>query len=491
MSSNTELLDIYVKIQSKAISERANGLSELKRFLNSNNTKDINDKGYLKMYEAILYTVMVEKTIYAKQKTGVPKRTIGSTYNRLGLCGLVFRSAIELGVKHIRNKTFKTVYKRIIDIIPPADAELCEPMISDFFWALRLCLEHPPHTEHLLDDEWEALAKFCCAHIDSQLGILDEKKYACIEAGRSASLPRDTSNASSRSSMVSTSFKRDREEMMNCLNLLLGSPKASLVRHVQMPCNTLLRFLISQSSQTNSHAAAFSALNSILDTIITNDIAFASRIAEAIIPVIIGLWPLKLSLLKDHMLISLVLLEPHIRARLRDSGSINLRSSVESLFETILRDHDQLQMDDIAFPAPLEPIDTEVYPLALKAFCLRKGTPPRTEQAWIVLQLMAKMANMLDQPLKDVSDVIANDLGEEFGAKRRRLSGSFDEVMRNARSTNVSTKLCALQILPFLFEDRNGRILDFSSTLSDLYNASSDDNPNVSSWSMLSIARWV
>lgn len=457
------------------------------------------------MYEAVFRAVIKEKTLYTRQSKPSLLKTVAS---RLSLCASVFRLAVEQGVQHIKSKTFKALSKHIVDILPYQGERLCEPISLDYIKALRVCLEYSPHAEHMDREEWGTLAKFCCIHVESQLGILGEEPVSGdedMETGDNhtprkswLSLSLEDSSGSRRTvpiSLTNAKLKHDCEELMLCLGILLRQPNAPIVEHDEMVCKTIIGFLTLQPSVTRAHQPAFSALNSTLEASTTNNLALSSKVTQAIVPVVAKMWDSKSPTLREQMMITLIYIQPHIRTILSGGGSRSLRRKVEGLSEVLFveysgrADRDQLQLDDVAFPDPRKPFDAETTPLGLRAFCLRRGFNPRAEQSWAVPQLIAAMTNALDR--SDEGRRGPEDKApEEAPAKRRRISKRFDELMRNTRSMIASRKLCALQTLPFMIAERDMESDEFGSVLLDLFNACSDDSSVISSWAMLSIARW-
>ena len=462
------------------------------------NAKHLNDKGWHKMYEIVFKAAVSERNIYTKQSKATLRK---ATENRLQTCGSVLRAAVELGVEHLRIKTVRAVFRHIIDILPVAGGGLCEPISMDYVKALRVLFEYAPHTEHLLPEEWEQIGRFCCTHVRAQLGLLDEDEDEDTEAQtqlrRETMLAHDDSSMSRRSilSVPQKRLSHESEELMMCLRNLSAAPNAPILSHATMICDMLLGFFRAQASYTRAHQHAFSSLNFVLNVITTNDIALVSRICDEVVPAVSRIWDTKMPALRDEMIIFLIHTRAHIRARIKTPKGRYLRTSVENLFDSLCNeyiirsDRELLQLDDMVFPSLGRKYCSEDL-LSLRTIALRPNPQNfRAEQAWMIPSLIAALVEMLDMSGFVDKRARQNGRGDESEPKRQRMYDRADEIMRFARSTNNPRKLLALQVVPFLVEIHGVNEKEFQSIIQDLYEASSDDNPAIASWALVSVAR--
>jgi ataxia telangiectasia mutated family protein len=463
------------------------------------------------MYETIFRASLAEKHLFKQQAKSKHKKPLGT---RFQACGSVLRAGVELGVQRLKIKTVRAVYNHIIDTLPCGEGDtFCEPISIDYVKALRVLFGYPPHTEHLAGD-WEIVAKFCCTHVGSQLGLVDrsdiheegdgieevgEEMSRMTEARSKDSISTRTGSLTSRRSMTSTSqhhvarLSHESEELLMCLHHLLSAPNAPILLNAEMICETLLGFLRSQPSLTRAHQYVFSSLNYVLNVLTTNDIELVSRVSDEILPAISMIWETKMPGLKDEMVISLVYCLPYIRARLGNPEMQSLRSSVENLFDNICNeyisrsDREILQLDDVEFPSPLRKFPSQ-DPLSLPVISLRTNPQNfRTEQIWMVPSLIAMMIEMLDASNPDKLIKVNNENDNRL--KRLRMYNRFEEIMRLARSTNASHRLLALQVIPFLANSGGINQEKFSFIIQDLYEACTDDNHAITGWALVAIGR--
>ena len=466
------------------------------------------------MYETIFRATVLEKSLYRKQSKSALKTTSAT---RLQTCGSVLRAAVELGVGNIKFKTVRAVYKHIIELLPSSEG-LCEPISVDYLKALRVLFQHAPHTEHLLPEEWDTLAEFCCTNARSQLRLPDasedeeddspEDTDMVLEdrgSRRRGAVPaRENSIASRRSAagagsqQFSSRLTHESEELLLCLKYLLAAPNAPILPNVQIVSDTLLGFLRSQSTYTRAHQHVFSSLNLVLNVVTANDLVLMDKVSDEIVPIISRIWDTKTPGLKDEMIVSLVYCHPHIRARVRRADGEALRRSVEDLFERLCAeyiarsDREILHLDDVAFPSPTDIPDDHTVPQSLRSMALRPNTQnPRSEEVWAIPGLIARLVEMLDAS-PDLGESAPEHI-EATGTrkKRQRMYSRFAEVMRFVRSTNSSRKLLALQVISFLADLKGIDEAQFPSIMQDILGASSDDNPAITAWSLVSFGRCV
>jgi ataxia telangiectasia mutated family protein len=480
---------------------------ELKQLLSKGKIAGhLDDKGFLKMYETIFRACDADKTPLNKQSK--------PAITRFSTCGSVLRAAVELGVKRLKIKTVQAVYRHILDIFPVGHT-LGGSLSVDYFKALRVLFQYAPHTEHLPSENWEELANFCCAQVQSQLGLPDTDQDDDVEMremvevedrnprGRVLTLVHEDSNSSRGSASGSgprlpatVRLSHESEELLECLRYLLASPNAPVRANAEPVCNTLLGFFRSQPTETRAHQHVFSSLNYVLNVATTNDLALVHRVSEAILPVICRLWDTRTSGLKDEMIISLIYCQPHIRARIRSSEGSALRKSVEDLFDTLWSeyisraDREMLQLDDLSFPSVIDE-PAIMAPLSIRAISLRTNMQnPRAEQTWMIPNLLASLVEMLDVS-SDYSRRTPENSESDGTRKRQRMYRESSEIMRFVRSNNIPRKLLALQVVSFLADLKGIDEEEFPSIMQDFQEACSDDNSAITGWALIAMGRYL
>lgn len=463
----------------------------------------------------------------------------------LALISSTLRAAVQHGVKEIRVKSVKSLIQHITGILPHPRGGLCEPLKLDHIRTLRTVLEYPPHIENLPCSEWTDLVEFCCQVIQADINPFNEDlnteslehsrpEGGSAKGGNRPGLSRGSSSASRISMVVApTKLTSEVEELMKCLQLLLQTPNAHIIQPegqvAQMITETVLDFLLCLKTSTPAHISAYSSLNSVLATVSTNNIKLARNIAKAI-PRLIGRpWESKpKSALREQMLIALMYSLPHLKAHVEDIKAQRndrqlalMSESLDNLVDSFLKEYteragiintEQLQLDEIGFPNPTSPFKDITFPLTLSPFYLRANGSAQSEQAWMVLQMVAKIVSILDahicsQPSLDAmgtedSPIDSENSGSESRRKRRRKNNQhgverrFDSILQQANSSSSKLKIVALQLIPFLLEERDRPptkidVSEWRRVMADLSLIASEDNTVSANWAILGLARFV
>jgi len=383
---------------------------------------------------------------------------------------------------------------------------------------------------------------FCCQVIQVDINPhgedLDELKEKPKGRGARASsrplLSRDSTSLSRVPITANSKLKTEIEELMHCLHLLLQVSNAPIIQLdealEEVATEAILAFLQAHKTLTSAHVAAYSSLNCVLNTVSANKIKLAGSIAKEI-PRLIGRpWESKPGpALKEEMLISLMYSLPHLSAYIKELNDEhdeekleNIREGLDNLLETFMKEYaesggkitaEQLQLDDIDFPDPSIPVDIIRSPLTLSSFSLRADDSTRPEVAWMILQIIAMMVSMLDTNISNQRSVDAMDtedsevddeLAESENRRKRRrkskrleIQSRFNQILQQAGSYAPRLKTVALQLIPFLLEERITRpgkplsVSEWRRIMADLSLIASEDSTANSSWAILGIARSV
>jgi len=443
--------------------------------------KDINDKGWHRMFETIFSAALKEKANYLKQ---TKPTALNASTERLDKIGSLLRQGVEVTISQIRQKTVKAIYEHIQQLSTISVPALFKILGLNYFKSLNQLLANPAHIEHVLPEDWIKLTKFACDSLDSFIQ----------DPTSDSSAPINQTQSFAPSSTARASFETT--ELMHCIDHLTGAPHAWIIDREtsQMLIDVLLRFLSKYRSENPAHQSAFSALNHILYTISANNLQLMGEVAASILSVIRLHWSTRAIQLKEQMIVTLIYCFPHLRSLLKapdpESG---VRDEVDSLLQVMQKeythrlDRDQLQIDHLQFSQKCLAFDPRSHPLGCKSFALRTGNA-KYEQAWMVLQLMANYIYVLDH-CSALMDPSAMDIDEDSSGhvKRRKLDSHFEDLQRRIRSPVSSTRLSGLYVLPFYLNVWKGTPSELDSLLADLLGFMGDDNAEVNSWILLSI----
>ncbi|KAI9775556.1 MAG: Serine/threonine-protein kinase tel1 [Geoglossum umbratile] len=491
------------QIQSDRAKERVEGLADLKHILTQNRKSSrldaLNDKGFHRIYEALFRVTSSEKSLYVKTTRANLKSQLSG---RLSQCAAVLRVAVEVGVKRLKYRTVIALTDHIVQTLPTAGEGYCEPLSLDYIKALRTLLEHQPHVEHFLKDEWISVVEFCCegttlhghGRVVQGISSKDQSMPAQPVPPNRGSSSKLAIRPPTNRATNNLQSKANTEELVFCLQQLVSAPNAPVLEKAQTVFTAVLRFLSSSSAVSRAHQAAFAALNSVLARTRTDYISLTEGVLREAIPLMSHLWTSKSSSLKDEMIITLIYGKSHINRMMLDGNSENDRAHVESLLEALKSDYsrrldrEQLSLDDISLLKQGDPA-CEHTPLRLRSCCLRNGSI-RSEQSWMVPQLISLLILSLD--VSESQPRMTRTVSAEASHKRQRTTqlsgGHFSELLRETKSPHVGTRICALQALVFALEERNLAEAGLKSTINQLVACVSDDSTAIASWALLAIA---
>lgn len=438
--------------------------------------------------------------MYLKAVKAVTKNQSAS---RLSACAAVVRLAVEVGVRKIRSKTVRALIDHVTQTLPTLNEGFCEPLRSDYLKSLRILLEYQPHVEHMHKDEWQELVDFCREGITLSQGgssgtSLSFRASQYISSGTRGSTPEPTTAVGHRrcsgTQNSSNGFPRDSvEELVTCLHELTSAPNAPVLSRAHVIVTAITDLLQSSSHPGRAHQAAFATVNQVLSRVAANDIRLSWDIVKVMVPFVRRFWSMKSPILKDEMLVTLIYAKPYIlKSATDEEQEREFASELEALTETIHSEYskraerDQLQLDDLALsnrvglPPPLPPTISGLH--------LRQGSG-RAEQPWMILQVTAFLLSVLIKYRGAKAEFIDADDSEESRKKRRRRAQQLDDLLRQAKYSLLTERLCALQMLPFLLyeisvtEDEVVQVIDL------LLSCISDENGSVASWAMIGITR--
>ncbi|KAI9879869.1 MAG: Serine/threonine-protein kinase tel1 [Pleopsidium flavum] len=494
-------------VRSDKIKERIEGLADLKHILTQNRRSSqievLTDKGYHKIFEALFRLATNEKSVYVKAPRATTKSQSGS---RLSSCAAVLRIAVEVGVRKLKPRTVKALVDHITQTLPTVNEGYCDPLSSDYVKSLRTIVDYQPHVEHLHKEEWCDLVDFCnegtmlaegstgsssSSPYGSQYILSGTRGRSGKLAGTSAKIRGDSGTQDSVNGLT----KINAEELVLCLYQLTSAPNASILEKAQSILITLIDLLQSAATVGRAHQAAFATMNRILARIATNDVLLTQQTVKEVIPLIRRLWPAKSTSLRDEMLITLVYARSYILNLSKAEDGESFGAELEGLFEAVQSEYskraerDQLQLDDLAFltrsRAEYKPV-----PLSIAGVHLRMGTT-KYEQSWVIPQTIGFLVSVLAayQTMRPENDSVADV--EDSRRKRRRMVQQLDDLLRQAKNSHLTGRLCAIQVIPFVLDQTATTMEEMSRILDCLLSCISDENGTIASWAMLGIASCV
>lgn len=468
------------------------------------------DKSYHKILESLFRLTTTEVSTYAKASKDHLKN--GAAV-RLSTCAGVVRLAVEMGVKKLRFKTVKALVEHITQTLPMSNKGYCEPLLIGYFKSLRTVLEYPPHSEHLSGVEWLNVIEFCNETLHdlndasggSYTNMMNGSSVVTSFRSRHGRSPtpgtvadhgRKASNRGSQRA-AEVNLRSIAEDLVLCIKHLVSASNAPILGHAptlghaQATLANLCGLLATLSSPGLELQTVFESINSIVARIMTDDISLMLQTMRTLLPNIRRLWDIKSPTLKDHLLISLLYGEVYFSRLVSTDETGDSTNDLSRLLQVFRQEYskrperEQLQLEDLDLPD--HPLGSE-RPSSMKAFELRSAAS-RAEQPWTLLYISASIILVLsaDDSARGKS-VEANIV--ENPPKRRKLNKPINEILADAKSTDVQRKLFALQVLTFVFDRIVVDVESLKHYLEPLLQCLSDDNANIVSWALLVLTRY-
>ena len=411
---------------------------------------------------------------------------------------------MEHGVETFgRKHTSPALLSHILLTLPSSNGRLCEPISKQYAKVLRIFLEHRPHAEHLIEEEWRELVSLCLKAVQSKLDLFEDQvdfedapptPNVSRGPGRNSRAGTPTSiNISFRSAPKSARRQRSvlgdqtTEDLLVCLSLLLSVPHFPILDVGNKIYENLQAFLADTPPSTHLQCVepAFFSVNAILSSSITEDLAFAKRVVLNTIPEVRRLWHPKLHHgLKEQMLLFVICCEQLLQPVL--STNDNFKIELHRLFDVLnseyvkRKDLDLLTCDDLGLGQP-GPSST-VAPMANTVFRLRLGTP-RTEQCWATLRLSARLFRLLRDGKG--RGAAATNLAPGTPNKRRKVQGDFDLVLDSVKKSSGSEKLGWLQIASFMALAANLTVDELQRLCELVLPLVPREDGNIASWALI------
>jgi ataxia telangiectasia mutated family protein len=392
----------------------------------------------------------------------------------------------------LRAKSVRAVLDHITDTLVNREAPLFELLGVDYTKCLSTILHYPPHVEHLGVEEWEKAVNFCL----SIIGVSDDEESQQSTWSRHSSTLDDylgvSGGRSTPSRMTPSLAFREKpkgptgafEEALQCIKMLSGVPNAPIQDYAETMLRGLSRYVASSPVGGSGHQAAFASINTVVMRVIFDSSELVRETLLELVPVIRQHWATKLVGLKDELLATTIFVVSILTDAIRKTPSESLMLAVEGLTNTLQSEYirraekEILQVDELIFSSktPTESRRFHLWP---------RLESTRSEHNWTVIWAMARLLELSEELAERLSP---SPIEGETPNKKPRLASKVDDVFRDSTGSYGIRRVCALQLTPFLFQ-HYAQVEPKISLLERLIPHILDDNPAISSWTMIAIAR--
>lgn len=464
---------------------KATALSDLRDMLKAHDGNphltEIKDKSILHILQKIFPIAKKERSAWGK----ATKRTTKELAARKATTvAETLRFVVEYFLPHMKGRSVYAVLDHVIDILPTAEGNWCQPFMQDYFKVLDRMFAYQAHVENLRSESWKRVADFLLQAYElltEDVEAEDESLHA------STSLSRSMTQRPGKKTLESSDR---RQTVVSCLSHLITPPSCPLAefagRLTELMCGIL------QDRHVRSmHVAAIQALNVCIKRL-SCDLDFMKKVTNMVLPIFPSLLGslLKVKDLTDEALASLVYLRPHIIALIDSSSGKEILVHVDSLFEVLWEEYlvkpprDQLNLHDL-FLDPVTWMPGDLMPMQVPSFALRQSTT-FTESNWTLLSILAFLLNGTQlQAMLKRSD---QDAYTEPSLKRRKTLSRLDDILAKLSSKALPMeKKCALQLLCFFISTPKTHI-DITGKIVDLcHRLTSSDDPDVADWATIAL----
>jgi len=460
----------------------------------------LEDKAWHGLLEALFCAAKVECSTYANASKPSSKTTSAS---RLSECASVLGLAVRVGVRKLRFKTVKALLEHISQTLPTSDGAYCKPLVADYFKALRIVLEYPPHPEHLSKEDWHDVIDFCNASIhdfnvsssesDSSLSNGFHHHDSLNDLPSRSATPSLHGNHLHNSNSHGSVLRGSVEDLVFCVRYLTSVSNAPILEKASITLVALLELLEKSSNLGSTQQAAFESVNSIIARISTDDTSLVLQTLRRLVPIIRRFWQAKSAGLRV-ILTSMFYGEIYLSRLLNSDEDGNFKVDLLGLVEVLRVEYckrverDQLQLDDVDLSDHTFRTDRNT-PLSIKACELRLGAN-KAEQPWSLLQMSASILVAIDSN-PDVNDLQNGNDDLDPPPKRQRMAGALDDVFRLTKASAGPEKLYALQVLVFIFDKHTVDIGKLEEIVHSLLSCASDDNGSIASWAIMALTWYV
>jgi ataxia telangiectasia mutated family protein len=430
---------------------------------------------------------------------------------RLKLCGEIIRDVVDVGAHRLQLKTSGAIASHIVQTLPCANDEYCQPLIEPYLKALGALLDQTANAERLSKGKWVDIVDFCLVGIGQCLDHLEreskEKELSSIPRGSSGSgrplasrsIARTTSSNNNAPNQTSVLSRNNAGDLLHVLHALMAPTNAPIsARHSEILDLVLGFWKIQGTSPNQHHQLIISIINRLTEYTRTNQLLFTQSTARTVIPIISQFWQGKnvakdemLNSIRDEMLVFLFFVHPHLERSLRDDEEGDFPNLVEDLSDTLRADYtkrsekDQLGLDDMEM-VDLSMDDSGSTPFRLDTFQLRPHNI-RAERNWAILQTIGTLEWLVSLSHRQ-EEVVDSEL-EKHPRKRQKVARRSDRIIDPLKSGEERLRLAGLQALPFILVNYELTKPELIELLNQLQICASDKRGSIAAWALLAISR--
>ncbi|KAK1835112.1 hypothetical protein QBC39DRAFT_170782 [Podospora conica] len=461
------------------------------------------DKTYHSLFEALFRCILMEKETFFNTKKA-SKTSVAASTTRLEKCAEALRLAVRHGANRIKRKTGRAIVDHIIQTLPGPDGNYIAPLLNDYVKTLGIFLDVPANVENLATksgEGWDLCTTFCFHGLLQYLNSIDPDNAGWITAPTASGSNLRASNSRAKSVLpLQPSAQITSQlalEFLQCLNCLVSSANAPVMRQADVLARAVLRMLGVRGGKIGElQKTAFSTITNIFLHIQTDNILLGKAISTHVIPHLSHWWQPRtlsrdamLNSTRDEMIKAMYSTHLYQEALLRDSPSGAFLKPIEDLLDALWSEYSKreerarLQLDDLSFSAMRFPVDHPTTP----AFKLRPFNST-AEQNWALLENMAIMEALCARYPKRMEFHGDGDSDGDRPRKKRQVNSAANRLHEKMTSLDPAIQLTALQLVPFLVRHREFSLDQLTELVKDVRKCMPTKQSVAASWGMLACA---
>lgn len=454
---------------------------------------------------------MDDKETFLNGSSG--QKSSNTANERLSNCGKALREIITYGISKLRVNTMKAVVDHIMDTLPNRDEEFFEPLAQDYVQTLVVIFGSPVFVEslsfHLFDDPdangWVLCVDFFVRRICHLLDSADTSMFGIVSRDSPAPGTARQSSvgpSSSRSRLLHQhgSGQVQRNDLLaplECLFSLVSAPNAPCNLRQQELSGIVMRILRLRLKLDKLHKIALAILNEVFLQTAGKDVNLGLAQTRELVPLLSYWWQPRtldndelLFAVRDEIMKIIHATHLYLDSLLWDDSSAGLLSQVEDLMDVLWGEYSQrnhrsrLRLDDLTFSS-MRPMSQY---FSTNTFAMRSFAQG-AERRWALIEVMSRLECIFLRHSSDHSQRPATE--SEQPRKKLRVVGNSSRIHQVLRSSDVSSKLTALQLVPFFLPLSGPAEEEILSVLEDLVPMIGDKQGLLSSWAMIACARYA